>query len=164
MSNDVNERTELRHQEADASVSLPDAVGQALDEARMVLPGVQALFGFQLVAVFNQRFDTALGEAAQLAHLAAIVSVGVAIAMLMAPAAYHRQRQRQHVSRHFLDLASRLISWALLPLAVGLVVDVGLVAFVILRDVLWAAVVSAILAGVLGWFWVGLPARHNPRR
>ena len=27
-----------------------------LDECRMVLPGIQALFGFQLVAVFNRTF------------------------------------------------------------------------------------------------------------
>ena len=26
------------------------------EEARMILPGIQALFGFQLIAVFNQRF------------------------------------------------------------------------------------------------------------
>jgi hypothetical protein len=29
---------------------------EAIDEARMVLPGIQALFGFQLIAVFNERF------------------------------------------------------------------------------------------------------------
>jgi hypothetical protein len=28
----------------------------AIEEARMVLPGIQALFGFQLIAVFNERF------------------------------------------------------------------------------------------------------------
>jgi hypothetical protein len=27
-----------------------------LGEGRMVLPGVEALFGFQLIAVFDQRF------------------------------------------------------------------------------------------------------------
>ena len=43
------------------SVALKDAVQFALDEARMILPGVQALFGFQLIAVFNQRFDDLLG-------------------------------------------------------------------------------------------------------
>jgi hypothetical protein len=36
--------------------SLEDEATHATDEARMVLPGVQAILGFQLVAVFNQRF------------------------------------------------------------------------------------------------------------
>ena len=31
---------------------------QAIEEARMVLPGIQALFGFQLVTVFNDRFPS----------------------------------------------------------------------------------------------------------
>ena len=35
---------------------LSQAVTHLLDECRMILPGLQALFGFQLIAVFNQRF------------------------------------------------------------------------------------------------------------
>jgi hypothetical protein len=31
-----------------------------VDEARMLLPGIQALFGFQLIAVFNQTFSQIL--------------------------------------------------------------------------------------------------------
>jgi hypothetical protein len=36
--------------------SLEHEARQAVEEARMVLPGIQALFGFQLIAVFNQRY------------------------------------------------------------------------------------------------------------
>jgi len=43
-----------------------------LDEARMVLPGIQALFGFQLVAVFIQRFSSDLAPWQQLVHLIAL--------------------------------------------------------------------------------------------
>jgi len=35
---------------------LSKAVSLMLDECRMVLPGLQALFGFQLIAVFNSGF------------------------------------------------------------------------------------------------------------
>jgi len=35
---------------------LSQAVSHLLEECRMVLPGLQALFGFQLVAVFNTAF------------------------------------------------------------------------------------------------------------
>jgi hypothetical protein len=38
-------------------VRLAEAATYLLDECRMVLPGIQALFGFQLIAVFNQRFE-----------------------------------------------------------------------------------------------------------
>jgi Family of unknown function (DUF6328) len=40
---------------------------EAIEEARMVLPGIQALFGFQLMAVFNQRFNE-LTAGEQLIH------------------------------------------------------------------------------------------------
>jgi hypothetical protein len=38
-----------------------------IEEARMVLPGIQALFGFQLIAVFNERFKE-LTKDEQLIH------------------------------------------------------------------------------------------------
>jgi hypothetical protein len=36
--------------------SLKDEIANLIEEARMVLPGIQALFGFQLIAVFNDGF------------------------------------------------------------------------------------------------------------
>jgi hypothetical protein len=43
----------------------------AVEEARMVLPGLQALFGFQMMSIFNARFETLpLGD--QRLHLFAI--------------------------------------------------------------------------------------------
>ncbi len=44
-------------------LSLTQAAQVLLDECRMVLPGIQALFGFQLIAVFSPRFAEALGPA-----------------------------------------------------------------------------------------------------
>jgi hypothetical protein len=50
---------ETQHRLMEHSVeklSLEDALTHLLEECRMVLPGVQALFGFQLIAVFNRSF------------------------------------------------------------------------------------------------------------
>ena len=71
--------------------SLKDQATHILDEARTVLPGIQALFGFQLMAVFSDRFATGLTEAEQRLHFASIVLVVLAIGLMMTPAAYHRQ-------------------------------------------------------------------------
>jgi len=46
-------------------LSLKDAVQQLLDEARMVLPGIQTLLGFQLIACFNEGFAVRLDAAEQ---------------------------------------------------------------------------------------------------
>jgi hypothetical protein len=58
----------------------------AIEEARMMLPGIQALFGFQLIAVFNNRFME-IPTFEQELHLSAALLVAVAIALIMTPAA-----------------------------------------------------------------------------
>ena len=127
----------------DSDESIKDALQQTLEEARMVLPGVQALFGFQLIAVFNEGFSRDLSETEQLLHLAAIVLVTIAIALVMTPAAYHRQVQPRGASASFVRLASRLISGAMMPLAVGLALDLHLVG----RLISGSPTVAATIAG-----------------
>src|SRR4051812_23741851 len=91
-----------------AQESLSTQADHVLEEARMMLPGAQALFGFQLIAVFNQRFE-ALSELQQHLHLGALFAVAVAIALIMTPAIYHRQTEPHEVSRTFLALATRCL-------------------------------------------------------
>jgi hypothetical protein len=153
----------------DAGESIKDALQQTLDEARMVMPGVQALFGFQLIAVFADRFGR-LSETEQSLHLAAIVLVTIAIALVMTPAAYHRQVDPRQATAAFLTLASRFVSAAMLPLAAGLAIDVHLVARAITgAPLLGAAIGGAVFAlCVVLWFvfpqWRALQAhRHGGR-
>ena len=47
---------------------------EAVEEARMMLLGIQALFGFLLIAVFNERFAQLPGSHKP-CHLAAIILV-----------------------------------------------------------------------------------------
>jgi hypothetical protein len=79
-------------------VSLETEVDHVIEESRMVLPGIQALFGFQLIAVFNERFDIALPAAGRWMHSSPSVLIAFAIALIMPPAAFHRQAQRGFVS------------------------------------------------------------------
>ena len=144
-------------------VSLKDAVSHTLEEARMLLPGMQALFGFQLIAVFSERFHAALTGPQQCAHLAALLLSGVAIALAMAPAAYHRQTEQGQVSAHLLSVASWFISAALWPLALGLAIDIYLVAHVITGHDGWSAAVTALLAAVLVGLWFVLPGVKRAR-
>ena len=58
-------------------LSLSDALGSVLDEARMILPGTQTLFGFQLIVVFDSRFQDHLSLREQYLHLAAIGLVAI---------------------------------------------------------------------------------------
>jgi len=146
----------------DAEESLKDALQQTLEEARMVLPGVQALFGFQLIAVFSERFERDL-------HLVAIALVTVAIALMMTPAAYHRQVDRRRASGDFLALASRLISGAMLPLAAGLALDIQIVARIVTGDLLLATALGVVVFAMFVLLWFVFPQwraarRHDPKR
>lgn len=142
---------------AEAGQSLPDALQQTLDEARMVLPGLQALFGFQLIAVFSDGFERRLDATEQSLHLAAIVLVTIAIAIVMTPAAYHRQVEPRSATVSFLVLASRLVSGAMLPLAAGLSIDVSLIARVITGAPTLAAVIGVVVFLLFVVLWFAFP-------
>jgi hypothetical protein len=141
----------------DAGESVKDALQQTLDEARMVMPGVQALFGFQLIAVFSDGFERRLSEAEQSLHLAAIVLVTIAIALVMTPAAYHRQVEPRRATVSFLVLASHLVSAAMLPLAAGLAIDVHLIARVITGLPSLAAAIGVVVFLLFVALWFAFP-------
>ena len=92
----------------------------------MVLPGIQALFGFQLIAVFNERFQS-LAAFERDVHFAALVLVGIAIAVIMTPAAYHRMVEQRTVSDFFIRMASWLIAAAMLPLMSAIALETYIV-------------------------------------
>ena len=63
---------------------------------------LQALFGFQLIAVFNAKFwDLSFSD--RVVHLVAIGLLAIAIALVMTPAAYHRLALGNTVSQSFID-------------------------------------------------------------
>src|ERR1044072_4379442 len=101
---------------AKKSESLSEAVTHLLDECRMVLPGIQALFGFQLVAVFNQRVQQVpFGD--QMLHLAAVALIALSAGLVMPPAAFHREDEPHEVSERFLRIATLLLLVSMLFLA-----------------------------------------------
>jgi hypothetical protein len=139
--------------------TLGEQVNTVEQEARMVLPGIQTLFGFQLIAVFNQGFRSSLNQTEQIIHLGALLLVSVSAILILAPAAYHRQANHQ-ISLHFISLASSFIAWAMLPLAIGTCADIYLVSLVIVNSSSIAAIITLGLASVFAWTWFVLPRLH----
>lgn len=142
--------------------TLGDQVNTVEQEARMVLPGIQTLFGFQMIAVFNPGFKISLTEQEQVVHLAALLFIAISAILILAPAAYHRQANHQ-ISVHFISLSSSFIAWAMLPLAIGTCADIYLVSRVILKSVLAASIITTILAGLFTWTWFILPRVHGKK-
>ncbi len=142
--------------------TLEEQANHAIAEARMVLPGVQALLGFQLIAVFNQRF-TVLSHFEQAAHILGFVLIATAAGLLMTPAAYHRQTGGQKITRHFVNLATRLIMIAMWPLAVALAIDTYLLSRLVFDGRGTAfGLAGAVLVGLVGlWFVFPLFSRAS---
>jgi hypothetical protein len=97
-----------------------------LTEARVVLPGAQALFGFQLAIVLTQSFEQ-LPTASMIMHATSLFLVAFAVVLLMAPAAYHRIVYAGEDSEDMHRVGSVLVTAATVPLALGLAGDVYVV-------------------------------------
>jgi hypothetical protein len=144
-------------------VPLSKAAEYLLEECRMVLPGIQALFGFQLVAVFNSAFEQKLSVAEQRLHLLAIALVAIAVAIIMTPAALHRQKGPYEVTDSFVRVSSRLLLWSMGPLALSISIDFYLVARVITH----ARLVSLLGVALFVFFlilWFVLPRVRGLQR
>jgi hypothetical protein len=155
-------QTELHQPEVEEE-SLKDEAHAAEGEARMVLPGIQAIFGFQMIAIFNQRFEALeLGE--RVAHIASLTLVALAIALIMAPAAYHRLAEKGLVSRRFVDLATDFLAWAMVFLAVGISSELYIVARLAIGSEWISGAIAIGVCAVFAWLWFAFPLRSRLRR
>jgi hypothetical protein len=137
-------------------LTLEKAVMHLLEECRMVLPGIQMTFGFQLIVVFNSTFRQLLDPAQQRLHLVAITAVALAAALVMAPAAFHREIAPMEVSDRLVRLTARLLWASMFPLAIGLCIDLYLLATVVLRNS-WGLPYAVVLFLALISLWYLLP-------
>ena len=134
--------------------SLKEEVSHIESESRMILPGLQALFGFQLVAVYNDRFNEALPRIYQIFHWGALACTAVATILVIAPAAYHRQSEPHMLSKKFIRKSNLFIAWALFPMILGCVIAFFLIGYIITNDSTLSFIISAILymAFVFTWY------------
>jgi hypothetical protein len=140
------------------SESLEQRAQSAHQEARMVLPGIQALFGFQLIAAFNTRFHD-LDGADRVIHLSALVLVALAIALIMTPAAYHRICEPGRTSLFFVRLASALVAAAMVPLLLGISLDIYVVTRMALpeEDLRLGVTLAAAAFAMFVSLWMAFP-------
>ncbi|HEX9435291.1 MAG TPA: DUF6328 family protein [Burkholderiales bacterium] len=145
-------------------ISLDSAAAHLLEECRTVLPGIQALFGFQLIAVFNEGFDEKLSGVGQMVHLVAIILTTLSMALVMTPAALHRQAEPKEVSERFLWLASNMVLAGMVPLAVAVGLDSYVVASIVLQSELLGIALGVVLMMVFAALWFVLPRRERRSR
>ncbi|MCA1636173.1 MAG: DUF6328 family protein [Acidobacteria bacterium] len=147
----------------DEGAKLSDKIEHVLTEARLILPGAQALLGFLFVAVLMESFDK-LPDVSKYMHLASLLLIALTIILLMTPAAYHRIVERGEETEHFHRFASRMVVAALVPLALGISAAVYVVVQKVLESQL-VAVVSVLVTLALFWeLWFGLTLYRRTQR
>src|SRR3954466_14438003 len=82
-------KSRKRTMQEEKPTPLTTKIEQMLTEARIIVPGAQALLGFQLTVTLTQAFGQ-LSDSLKLVHVAALCCVAVATILLMTPAALHR--------------------------------------------------------------------------
>ncbi|MGO4175767.1 DUF6328 family protein [Bosea sp. TAF32] len=132
---------------SDKKTPLDAKIDYVLTEARVVLPGAQALLGFQLAIVLTNSFEQ-LSPSLKEIHGLALGLIALATALLIAPAAYHRLVYAGRNEPEFHRLASRFLLLATVFLALGLATDTYVVVSKIIHHA-WMAASSAITVAVL---------------
>ncbi|HKP72728.1 MAG TPA: DUF6328 family protein [Pyrinomonadaceae bacterium] len=140
-----------------------DKIKHVLTEARTVLPGAQALLGFQFIAILTESFDK-LPASSKYVHVAGLALVALSTVLLMTPAAYHRIVERGEETEHFHRFASHILLAAMIPLALGITASF----YVVLRKTTESVTFSAVAAAAALLFfyglWFGLTAYRRGQR
>jgi hypothetical protein len=138
---------------------LSKAAQYLLEECRMVLPGIQALFGFQLIAVFSEKFAKNLSWGEQRMHLVALGLVAIATALVMTPASIHRHIGAREVTDRFISISTRLLVISMYPLALGISTDFYLIARIILESRQVAFILALVLLVTFCILWFVFPRK-----
>ena len=128
-------------------------VAALLGEARMVLPGIQVLFGFQLISVFSDGFQR-LSSLQRSLHFVALIASVVSAILVMTPAAYQRIAEKWQASSFFLRGSSYLIALAMAVLLISLTLEIWVVASIIFDTpaIAWIAAIGIACLGTGLWF------------
>jgi hypothetical protein len=152
-----------RHQTMTEIPPLDERISQMLTEARIVLPGVQALLGFQLISVLSQSFET-LPTSSKIVYATSLGCITLAVILLMAPAAYHRIVFSGQETEEVHRVGSWFVVCATIPLAFGLTGNI----YIVLTKITASAGIGALIAGatflLLIGLWHALPVVIRLRR
>ena len=141
-------------EEEDEAERLDRELIELLNELRVVMPGVQVLFGFLLTVPFQQRFQT-IDDFQRIVYVATLLLTAAAAAVLMAPSAFHRLTFRRGQKPYLIRLGTRqtIAGMALLALAMNGVI-------LLLTDLMFhtttVVVIVAATSALFAWLWFGL--------
>ena len=148
---------------AETATDIHAKIEQMLTEARVILPGAQALIGFQFVVTMSKTFSQ-LAPAEQHIHFASLCAVTLSVMLLITPAAVHRMTFGGQDVLRFHQIGSTVVTLALIPLALGIAGDFYLAATRIVESRAISAIAATITLLTLAILWYGVPLLLRSRR
>lgn len=137
-------------------------IEQMLTEARLIIPGAQALLGFQLTVTLTKVFEQ-LPPQTKVVHAAALCCVALAVVLLMTPAAIHRISFGGEDALEFLKIGSAFVVAATVPLAAGIALDLYVALDKSLQRPATALALAGMAALVLAVLWYLYPLALRAR-
>lgn len=159
----MQRKTQRSEEERDEKVPLAEKISELMTESRIVLPGAQALLGFQLAAYLTEGFDK-LSDTAKTVHTASLVCIALTMILLMTPAPFHRLGENGENTERFDKIGVAFVLASLVPLSLGLAGEL----YVVLEKTLheprtaWISAGAFVLASMVLWFLVPLLSRNRP--
>jgi hypothetical protein len=150
--------------EKEEKTPLHTRIEQMLTASRVILPGAQAILGFQFAIMLTKAFDQ-LPPSARAVHIAALALVALAVILLMTPAAIHRITFAGENSERFHTIGSRFVVAAAVPLGLGISLELFVALVRVTQSpalgILGACAIGALFAGL--WFVHPLLLRARQR-
>jgi ABC-type proline/glycine betaine transport system permease subunit len=125
---------------------------QILQEIRIVLPGTQALMGFQFITFFNPIFQELPPHLKNLHFITLFLTI-VCTIFLIAPVAFQQIGEQGSITEKFLNFTRTMLSVAMLCLLLAIVGDVYLAARTIGTTHGASLSIAGILLGLGMYLW-----------
>jgi Family of unknown function (DUF6328) len=141
--------------DGNAGGTIKDRIDHVLTEARTILPGAQALLGFQFITMLSEAFER-LPASSKYVHFVSLLCIALSTVLLLTPAAYHRIVERGEDTGAFHRFASRVLLFSTVPLALGLAGDFFVVVRKLTEDIMWSVVAAGLALTLCYGLWFGL--------
>jgi len=149
--------------QSQSGTKLEDKVDHILTEARVVLPGAQALLGFQFATVFVEGFDQ-LNPTSKYLHLMSLLLIALSTVLLMTPAAYHRIVEQGEDTPHFFHIGGRFVLAAMATLALGITINFYVVVNKVIHSPQIALIGAAMMLTLFYGIWFGYTLYRRSQR
>jgi hypothetical protein len=127
-----------------------------LQEVRVVLTGVQLLFGFLLALAVSDRFRS-IDPAMKTLYVAVLLTAALTIGLLVAPVCYHRRVFQCGRKQELVRASHRLVTAGLITMWLTVLGAVTLVLCLVLHTAM-ALLFGTLLGAVLAGLWWLLPS------